>query len=162
MCKFMGSFTSSASYSAQNHNFVLFRYADVLLWYAEALNEYQGPMPEVYAAIEAVRKRAGLNPYKLTTGLTRDEMREAIRHERRVEFAFEEQRFWDIRRWKIAADVLNGNLSGVKITRNSDGTFSYERTAVEKTIFPAPKMYLYPIPYSETSKDRSLIQNSGW
>jgi hypothetical protein len=162
MCKFMGSFASSSAYSAQNHNFIIYRYADVLLWYAEALNEYEGPVPDVYSSVEAVRKRAGLSPYQLPAGLTQDQMRDVIREERRVEFAFEEQRFWDIRRWKIAAGLLNGSLTGMKITLNSDKTLSYQRFAAENTRFSDPAMYLYPIPYSELSRNRNLIQNSGW
>lgn len=161
MRKFMGDFSNATAYSVQNHNFIIFRYADVLLWYAEALNEYSGPVPEVYAAVEAVRQRAGLTPYQLPTGLTQDAMRLAIRQERRVEFAFEEQRFWDIRRWKIADSVLNGYVTGTRITRNQDNTYSYTRFQVEKTAFSS-RMYLYPIPYSETSKNRNLLQNSGW
>jgi hypothetical protein len=162
MGKFMGSFASSSAYSAQNHNFVIYRYADVLLWYAEALNEYEGPVQDVYTSVEAVRKRAGLSPYQLPVGLTQDQMREVIRHERRVEFAFEEERFWDIRRWKTAAGLLNGTLTGMKITLGSNNSVSYQRFPAEITRFPDPAMYLYPIPYSELSINRNLIQNSGW
>ncbi len=83
-----------------NRCFPLMRYAEVLLNYAEASNEYAGPTQEVYNAVELVRKRAGLQPYQLAAGLTKDQMREAIRAERRVELAFEGHRFWDVRRWE--------------------------------------------------------------
>lgn len=161
MRKFMADFTKSSAYSPQNHNFIIFRYADVLLWYAEALNEYEGPVQDVYDAVESIRERAGLDPYQLPHDLTKEEMRAVIRHERRVEFAFEESRFWDIRRWKTADSLLNGTLTGMKIVKNQDSTFSYSPVPVEKTFF-SPNMYLYPIPYSETSKNKNLTQNSGW
>lgn len=73
----------------------MIRYAEILLIYAEALNEYSGPTQEVYSVVEAIRERAGLNPYQLPLGLTQEQMRAVIQHERQVEFAFEEQRFWD-------------------------------------------------------------------
>ena len=78
------------------------RYAEVLLNFAEASNEYEGPTQKVYDAVELVRRRAGLSPYELPEGLTKEQMREAIRAERRIELAFEGHRFWDVRRWKIA------------------------------------------------------------
>jgi len=161
MRKFMGDFTSSSVYSSQTHNFPLFRYAEVLLNFAEARNEYSGPDAEVYKAIEDIRKRAGLSPFTLDAGLTREQMREVIRHERRVEMAFEEQRFWDIRRWKIAEHVLNGTLHGMKITNNG-GTLTYERSDASKVSFDVSKMYSYPIPYDEIIKNSKLTQNQGW
>jgi hypothetical protein len=76
----------------------MIRYADILLMYAEAMNEFSGPSQDVYNAVEQIRQRAGLDPYQLKTGMTKEEMRAAIQHERRVEFAFEGSRFWDVRR----------------------------------------------------------------
>src|SRR5690606_18520249 len=102
MRKFMGLFETGSQYSTQYHDWILFRYAGILLNYAEAMNEFSGPDADVYAAVEAVRQRAGLSPYTLDAGLTKEQMRTIIRHERRKEFAFEEYRYWDIRRWKIA------------------------------------------------------------
>ncbi len=91
------------------------------------------------------------------------ELREIIRHERRVEMAFEEQRFWDIRRWKIAAQVLNKPLTGVRIAKDPmTGALSYNTEQVITAVFTAPKMYLYPIPFSEMVKSDKLIQNTGW
>ncbi len=161
MRKFMADFTSSTVFSNQTHNFPLFRYAEILLNFAEAKNEYSGPDTDVYKAIEDIRKRAGLSPFTLQAGLTKEQMREVIRHERRVEMAFEEQRFWDIRRWKIAETVLNGSLHGMKITKNGT-TLTYERTDAENKSFVAPKMYSYPIPYDELTKNNKLTQNQGW
>ncbi|HXI01135.1 MAG TPA: RagB/SusD family nutrient uptake outer membrane protein [Sphingobacteriaceae bacterium] len=161
MRKFMGDMSAQTSYPTQTHNFIIFRYAEVLLNLAEALNEYQGPTLEVYKIVEDIRRRAGLVPFTLKIGLTKDQMRDAIRQERRVEMAFEEQRFWDLRRWKIAESELNKPLHGMKITNNPNGTLTYERIEVAKPVF-TPKMYRYPIPYSEIIKNPNLKQNEGW
>src|SRR3546814_19353547 len=80
----------------------LIRYAEVLLNFAEARNEYSGPDQDVYDAIEANRKRAGLDPHALPPGLKQGEMRKVIRHERRVAMAFKAHRVWDVRRGVMA------------------------------------------------------------
>jgi hypothetical protein len=162
MRKFLSASGSQSSYSNTEHDFPIIRYAEILLNYAEAENEAVGPDASVYAAINAIRKRAGLNPYSLPAGLSQSAMRSRIHHERRVEMAFEEQRFWDIRRWRIAASVLNGTLHGMQITQNSNNTFTYKVVNAENTSFDASKMYLYPIPYKETISNRSLTQNPNW
>lgn len=161
MRKFMGDFTSTTVFSSQTHNFILFRYAEILLNFAEAQNEYSGPDADVYKAIEDIRRRAGLVPFALPLNLNKDQMREVIRHERRVEMAFEEQRFWDIRRWKIAETLLNGSLHGMRITK-AGTVLTYEPYEAAKVSFSAPKMYTYPISYDEITKNRSLVQNTGW
>ncbi|WP_205508870.1 RagB/SusD family nutrient uptake outer membrane protein [Longitalea arenae] len=89
-------------------NYMLIRYADVLLMYAEAQNEAVGPDASVYNAVNRIRERAGLSPHQIPAGKTKEEMREIIRHERRIEFAFEGFYYTDIRRWKIAENVLPG------------------------------------------------------
>lgn len=140
--------------------FPLMRYAEVLLNFAEATNEYTGPVQEVYDAVELVRKRAGLSPYELPTGLSREQMREAIHAERRVELAFEGHRFWDVRRWKIAEQTENKMMNGMEV-RRAGSNVSY-------TIFPVRKhnfrmaMYLWAIPQSETAKSPELTQNPSW
>lgn len=140
--------------------FPLIRYAEVLLNFAEATNEYIGAEPEVFDAVEQVRKRAGLVPYELEEGLSKEEMREIIRAERRVELAFEGHRFWDVRRWKIAAETENKQMTGMEVRRNG--------STVTYTIFPVRKhnfreaMYLWAIPQSETAKSPELKQNPSW
>jgi hypothetical protein len=89
-----------------DNDFVLLRYADVLLMFAEAQNEDAGPDADVYAAMKLVRNRS--NMPDLPAGLNKDEMRIRIRHERRVEFALEGLRYFDLRRWGIAQQKLNG------------------------------------------------------
>jgi hypothetical protein len=138
----------------------LIRYAEVLLNYAEAANEYEGPTQEVYRAVEAIRQRAGLVPYQLPTGLSQEGMRLTIQNERRIELAFEEHRFWDVRRWKIADQTDNIQTKGMQVDRKG--------TAVTYTIFDVRKrnfrtaMYLWPLPQTEVAKSPSLIQNPGY
>lgn len=165
--KFMGKFENSGTYSNQNHHVILFRYAEILLNYAEALNEVNGPVNEVLDAIKAIRKRAGITAgtddrYGIAAGITKDQMRKLIINERRIEMAFEEQRFWDIRRWKIAEQVLNNPLKGMNIVKNADGTFSYTILDIAPAVFDASKNYLFPIPYSEIQTNPNMTQNPGY
>jgi len=136
----------------------LIRYAEILLNYAEAKNEYDGPTTEVYEAIESIRERAGMDPFTLPEGLTQDEMREVIRNERQVELAFEGFWFWDVRRWMIADETENRTMTGLEITRNGNISTSYSTFEVRKHVF-RPSMYFFPIPYSEVAKSPELLQN---
>lgn len=163
--KFMFDFANNDTYTNQSHNFPIFRYAEVLLNYAEALNEV-GRTEDAALQIIAIRRRAGIQAgtnsrYGVPTGLSQDAMREIVRHERRIELAFEEHRFWDIRRWKIAEDVLNGPLHGMKITKNSDNSLTYEVVTATNATFQ-DRLYHMPLPYDEVVKNLALIQNEGW
>lgn len=168
MRKFMGNFENSNLYSNTNHDWIFFRYAEVLLNFAEAENEFSGPTAEVYNAIKALRKRAGILPgtddqYGLKAGMSKTDMRAIIHNERRIELSFEEHRFWDIRRWKIAADVYNtAPLQGMNIQKTSGGVLYFNMIAVLTTVFKSPQMYFYPIPYSEVIKNNAMVQNPGW
>jgi len=139
----------------------LIRYADVVLMYAEATNEAVGANADVYAAVESIRQRAGLSPYALPVGLSKEDMRKVIQHERQVELAFEEQRFWDVRRWKIAEQTDAQMMTGMSVKKNADDTYTYSMVNVRKHNFRKP-MYLWPIPQSETAKSAELLQNPGY
>ena len=162
MRKFLGNFESQASYSKQYHDNIYFRLGEVLLNYAEAENEANGPSIPVYDALEVLRLRAGLDSNSIASNITKDEMREVIRAERRKELAFEEHRFWDVKRWKIAGEVYNKPLHGVQIIRSSLGDLNYFPTTVLTTNFDESKMYFYPIPYSEMVANKNMQQNPGW
>ncbi|MCX2452052.1 RagB/SusD family nutrient uptake outer membrane protein [Pedobacter sp. PLR] len=164
MRKFMTTSGSAASFSNATHNFPIFRYAEILLNYAEAQNEVlASPDASVYKVINDIRKRAGITSVIAIGSMDKDQMRKFIRNERRIELAFEEHRFWDIRRWKIAETVLNGTLKGMRITLNPDKSLTYDPNFVVQTVtFDAAKMYLYPVPYIELRKNQALIQNQGW
>ncbi len=151
-----------------DHCFPLFRYAEILLNYAEAMNEAYGPdNASAYSltarqALALIRSRAGLTGNQsVPSAKTREEMRDAIRRERRIELAFEEHRHMDLRRWKLAEEVLNKPVRGLKIVRTGDSDFSYSVRTVENRVFQ-PKMYFYPFPQEEISRNSSLNQNPGW
>jgi len=142
--------------------FIIFRLGEQYLNYAEALNEAAGPVSDVYKYINAIRKRAGLPD--LPSGLSKDDMRERIHHERRIELAFESERYFDCRRWKIASTTNNGNLFGLSIYNgnNSQDNSFYQRAVADKRSFISPRDYLWPVPQSEIDRDSSLVQNPGW
>lgn len=154
-----GTLTAPANYGS--HYEIFMRYAETLLNYAEAKNEeLDVPDQSVYDAINAIRARNGVAMPPLPPGLGKDAMRDRIRHERMIELAFENHRFWDIRRWKIAPDVLT-KLYGMKITK-SGAAYVYQKFLVEDRIFDPAKNYLYPIPQTEINKDKALVQNAGY
>jgi len=166
MRKFMGDFENAAQYSNISHDWIFFRYAEVLLNFAEAENEYSGPTAAVYQVLKDLRSRAGITAgdngmYGLKEGMSTEEMRNTIRNERRIELAFEEHRFWDIRRWKTAAQVYGKPLHGMSILKEA-AVFNYNIVEVFKPVFTAPRMYLYPIPYDEVVKNDNMRQNPGW
>jgi len=138
----------------------LIRYAEMYLDYAEARNEVDGPVDSVYKAVEAIRQRAGLSPYQLPTGLSKDQMRTYIQNERRVELAYEGHRFFDVRRWVIADQAENFVAKGMEVDR-TNGTPTYKIFDVRTHIFNT-KMYLWPFPQTEIGKGLGLIQNPGY
>lgn len=154
------------------HCFPLLRYGDLLLMYAEAMNEAYGPDTDskgygltARQAVALIRERAGLTGNidlsETVPAGNREKMRIAIQHERRIELAFEEHRHLDLRRWKLAEQVLNQPVLGLKVDKKEDGTFTYTPQVVESREF-TPKMYLYPFPQSEMSRNTNLKQNTGW
>jgi len=147
-------------------NYIYFRYTEVVLGYAEAQNEAVGPDASVYAAVNAVRARSSQPP--LTPGMTQAEMRDAIRHERRVEFCYENKRFLDLIRWRIAHVVMNQPLHGMKISNtvpaNNSGVWKYEPVLLgggRGHIF-ANKQYIHPIPQPVIAQNTKLKQNPGY
>lgn len=149
-------------------SWIVFRYAEILLNYGEAMNEAYGTDNDngwglsARQAVNAVRSRPdiGMPP---VTAASQAEMRDKIKHERRIELVFEGHRYWDLLRWKDAESVLNQPLKGVKVTNAGNGLFNYAEFTVENRVFIAPKMYYYPIPQTEISKSKGVLQqNPGW
>jgi hypothetical protein len=165
--KFLADNKTATSYSNQSHNFPYFRYAEILLNYAEALNE-MNRVENAVDQIKLIRARVGTfagtgtgaGRYGIATGISQAAMRDLIRNERRIELAFEEHRFWDVRRWKTAAQDLSGPVFGMKITKNGN-VYTYEKVQAGNMVFNE-KLYLMPIPYEETLKNSVLEQNPGW
>ncbi|MCW3079707.1 RagB/SusD family nutrient uptake outer membrane protein [Segetibacter sp.] len=136
-----------------------FRFAEIYLNFAEAENEANGPTSEVYDAVNTVRARAQMPA--LPAGLSKDAMRERLRRERRVEFALEENRFYDMRRWLILKNV--GKVTtGMEWAKQSNGTLTNKRIVTINRKSWEDKFLLFPIPLSEITKVPSLTQNAGW
>ena len=147
------------------------RTTEILLDYAEAANEAQGPKANVgganysaYDVIKAIRERAGIgefgeDPYLEECAQSKEKMRELIRNERRLELCFENHRFWDLRRWKAN---LNEAAKGINITTDeATGAFVYKTFDAEVRKYDDYMNY-GPIPYSEILKYSNLKQNEGW
>lgn len=126
-------------------DWVLIRYAEVLLNFAEATNEVSGPTTAVYDAVNAVRERATMPD--LPAGLSKDQMRARIWNERRVEFAFEGMRYRDVRRWKLAETYIP--------------TLVEPGSGVIRAFDPA-KHYVWPFPQSEIDVNPELVQNPNY
>nr|WP_294922454.1 RagB/SusD family nutrient uptake outer membrane protein [uncultured Flavobacterium sp.] len=144
-------------------NLMLFRYADILLMYAEAKNELGQMNSTVWdQTIKALRMRAGFTDAAALTfnsSLGQTELQEIIRNERRTEFGMEGLRIFDIRRWKIAEDVLNGYAHGAKFGVSSIDN-GYLR--VNLRTFDPDKHYLWPVPRDERLINTNLSQNPNW
>jgi hypothetical protein len=158
------------SNTSSRRPWVIFRYAEVLLNYAEALNEVQGPTADVLRYVNLIRQRTGttMPALQITNPAgngyvqpSKEAMRERIHNERRVELCFEGHRFFDVRRWKEGARFFNGPVTGMRITRSSSGTFSYERFEVQTRVF-TDRNYLYPISQNELNRSPALKQNPGY
>lgn len=167
--KFMGESERVNNYVSHNEDWTIFRYAEILLNYAEAKNEFSGPSPDVYQKLFEVRKRAGISQGNGTYGLTitadKAVLRGIIQNERRIEMAFEEQRFFDIRRWKIAPTQMNPYKHGVQIVKSvGETTINYINVLpdVYKQNTFTPNQYLQPIPYNEVIGNLQMQQNPGW
>lgn len=162
------SFKNPTTYT---HACPIFRYAEILLNAAEAINEASGPA-NAYQYINKVRGRVGMPEYK---GLSKDEFRERIRNERRIELCFEDHRFFDERRWKLFENQTVSseknmpyyqqvyNLYGVTVTPESGTVFTYGAAQKHASrAFNYPKNYRFPIPDADVKKAPNLKQNPGW
>lgn len=144
---------------------ILYRLAEAYLSYAEAVNEAQGANEEVYKYVNLVRQRAGIPDLK--TGLSKEQMREAIQQERRVEFNCEGIRFHDVRRWKLGEKYFNTKLYGMNFNgskksddENDDKAF-YKRTFYKNRYFNK-KMYVWPVPQAQMDINPNLVQAPGY
>jgi hypothetical protein len=183
ICKKMLSYLTAAANTdtdptASRYAFPLIRLADLYLMYAEALNEAGGntPSAEVYYYIDMVRKRSGLegvveswNGHAIDAlkgkPLTKDGMREIIRHERMIELAFEGIRFWDLRRWKLAEKYMNRTIRGFDIYAGVGPEANPDDFYRPVDIFPLrfeKKDYFWPVRQSVLLRNKNLVQNQGW
>ncbi|MEJ7691513.1 RagB/SusD family nutrient uptake outer membrane protein [Daejeonella sp.] len=151
-------------------NFVYYRYGEILLNYAEALNEAQGPVAGVAVAVNQIRQRPTVNmPTVAQTfsargiALSKDNMRDLIRNERAVELAFENVRWFDILRWKKGREIVGQPIKRMDV-RKLGTTFFYAPTVMSNDYQRRfdDFMHLYPIPLNEIAKGNNLLQNPGW
>ena len=138
---------TTATATQTDQDYIHLRYADILLMFAEAQNEVGGPSAAVYNAIDQVRARPGINmpPVDQAKYNTKDKLRDYIRHERRIEFAFEGQRYNDLKRW---------NIAHVKLPALT--------TPAGVPLVFAQHHYLLPFLQSELDNNPTLIQNPGY
>lgn len=136
---------------------ITFRLAEFHLNYAEALNEANGAPGEIADALNTIRERVDMPPYTYTN---QADMREKIRRERAVELAFEQHRYFDVRRWKIAGTdgVMKGGMYGLRLAGGAEPTYKLEK--FEDRVWD-DKMYLYPFRVSEIDLGY-IVQNPGW
>ncbi|MEN7547735.1 RagB/SusD family nutrient uptake outer membrane protein [Rapidithrix thailandica] len=137
-------------------NFILIRYADVLLMYAEAKIEANQIDASVYAAINAVRQRNDVNLPEVSAGKSQEELRQILRHERMVELALEGLRFFDIRRWKIAHVVMQGPIEGMRYIKSGETEVQTLRYGGVERSFNPEKDYLFPVPQEEILLNENL------
>lgn len=167
----------SPDYNAKNNlnvkiPYPVYRYAEILLNYVEALNEYdyESNKAQIHKYLNQIRKRAGLPD--ISANQTQETMREAIRHERRVELCGEKRRYFDTRRWLIAEETDGGDFYGMNVdggmenVNNVNWTSTgmqpfYARTVFETRVF-RKAYYLFPVPQQEINKNPNIVQNPGW
>ncbi|MEO3404771.1 RagB/SusD family nutrient uptake outer membrane protein [Mucilaginibacter sp. CAU 1740] len=153
---------SGGNGAQQARPLALFRLGEIYLNYAEALNEFSPGDADIVKYLNLIRERAGVPQYG-TTDLpvppSQSDMRTRIRQERRVELAFESNRWFDIRRWKIAAQVM-GDVHGMNM--NKDGDDFYKRTVVSNHLFRSPASYWFPISQYDMDRSKLVVQNPGW
>ena len=150
--------TAAEVYQGGDNDWIYMRYAEVLLNYAKAQNEAVGPDATVEAALNLVRARAG---QPALTGLSKDQMRERIRNERRVELSFEEHRFYDVRRWKLGSTLFNVPVKRMRIVKNANGSLTYTVEELENRVYKE-HFNLLPIPQIEIDRNPNLVQNPGY
>lgn len=138
------------------------RYAEVLLIYAEAMAQ-QDKLTEALDALNEVRERAGFE--EAVSATTKMEFMALLRHERKIELAFEGHRYWDLRRWGMAREVLdNLECLGMKITKADEATFNYELVDADngkKRVFPE-RYNRFPIPSVELQRNPLIEQFPEW
>jgi hypothetical protein len=141
------------------------RYTDVIMIYAEAMNEAFGPDNDglgngltARMAVNQIRNRVG---HVDVIASNQEELRERIRNERAIEFAYEGQRWYDVIRWKKGVEYFNKPVYGIRTTKLTDGTFKLERKNIHDRVFKE-YMHRYPIPQDELNKSFNLENNPGW
>ncbi len=143
------------------------RYAEVLLNLAEALAEqdYSKNLDDALEALNEVRERVNLPKRTTEEAPDKDSFMKLLRKERICELAFEGFRYWDLRRWRLAGEVIDGKQAhGTKITKKDDNTYTYEQVSCDDNInrFFPERYYLLPIPVDELQNNPLCENNAPW
>jgi hypothetical protein len=159
---------SATNSNTKRHSWITYRLGEFYLDYAEAVFRYLGSADATSSefsmsarnAVNIIRNRTDVKMPALATGLSNSDFWQKYENERMVELAFEGHRFWDVRRWKEGSKLAS--IVEMHITKNDDGSFSYNRVTVKREW--NDKMYLFPIPQSEMLKHSAITftQNPGW
>lgn len=166
--KFMTDNLNLTQGGTAQHLWVVYRYAEVLLNYAEAMNQAYGPdaVPSGYTlsarqALKQVRNSAStLLPDITTTDV--EAFKKAVKHERQIELAFEDHRYWDLLRWKDAESVLNKPVKGVSVSKNLNNAYVYQVVDVATRTFLTRNNYM-PFSRAEVvNSNGTLTQNDGY
>lgn len=166
--------------SVKAKTYPVFRYAEVLLGYVEAMNEMEGSYTDEASGITVtrnvdemvyyfnqVRYRAGQPGITTSEASNYQTMKDLLKHERQIEFAFESQRYWDLRRWKDAYDAYNRPIRGLDVSARQAQRQQFYTVRVWNTetymrrVF-SNKMYFWPIDRNVLEKNGKLVQNPGW
>lgn len=173
LAKFVNTKIYNRLYPAEDvgqprHYNPLLRRTEIWLNYAEAANKAWGPTVAggssprtAYEVVRTVRDiSGGINDvtYLNEMSASRDSFRELIQNERRIEFAFENHRFWDMRRWLMKLDTP---VKGMAVRRTASG-FAYTVENIEERKYDDIRFYYLPLPYSEISKNPDMPNNMGW
>jgi hypothetical protein len=148
-----------------NQTIPMLKLDEIYLDYVEALNEFDPGNPDILKYLNKIRIRAGIPGYGLGSDQvpapsSKKAMRKAIHHERRVELAFENRRYFDVRRWKILNESEFGQIHGMDALASNEADF-YHVIKIENRAH-AKKYYLFPIPLSDINSDKKMVQNTGW
>ena len=163
--------TGALDFSLNYYLWPRMRLAELLLYYAEALNEAsntQEAREEAMAYVDMIRARAGLETIKYSWDTytntpkynTQDGLRKIIQQERLIELCFEGSRFWDLRRWKTATEVCNAPIQGWNHNSTNAGNYYRPVTLFEQRF--GLKDYFFPIAEDELTRNTNLVQNVGW
>lgn len=172
LAKFMNTvadFLKPLEEQDSRHYNPLLRKAEVWLNFAEASNEAFGPKvvgpgctKSAYDVIKTIREKSGGITdvtYLNEMAASKETFRTLIQNERRIEFAFENQRFWDLRRWLLPLDE---SIEGMRVTRDESGNDVFEVVKIEDRLLNDTRYYYMPLPYSEVQKNPNLLNNMGW
>lgn len=151
------------------HYYPMLRKAEVWFNFAEASNEAWGPKAigpgctmSAYDVIRTIREKSGgitNTTYLDEVAVSKEDFRELIQNERRIEFAFENHRFWDLRRCLMPLDET---ITAMKVSRETDGSNTFQVTSIEERPLSDIRYYYLPLPYTEMQKNPNLINNKGW